>query len=128
MCFTLDVPTKVIHAVGPVYRLRFGVEPGSVDAETFLASRDADLTAAYKRALEVANELGVCTLAFSLLSASVFRGEKPLEQVLEIGLRAIQQFARTKSSVVRVHMVAWTDQEQQALKQVFDRNSIETKE
>lgn len=77
---TLSV-SHVIHAVGPAY---FCYEN----------SRDADalLYNAYRASLQRAKEAQLSGVAFSLLSAGVFRGSKSLRSVLKIGVSAIVQF------------------------------------
>ena len=62
----------VIHAVGPDYR--------DYDDD---GEGDAVLRSAYTAALRVAQQLEVTTLAFSLISASIYRAHRPLPAVLQ---------------------------------------------
>ena len=58
-------------------------------------------------------EIGARTVGFSLLSSGVFRGEKSLVDVLRIGIRSILESC--DKSIVEVALVAFTDEEQEAL-------------
>jgi O-acetyl-ADP-ribose deacetylase (regulator of RNase III) len=71
----------VIHAVGPAYpSYRSFEEP------------DRLLRSAYIQSLERAREVKLEAIAFSLLSAGVFRGLRSQKDVLEIGLKSIFEF------------------------------------
>mmetsp|Transcript_17604 Transcript_17604/g.48663 ORF Transcript_17604/g.48663 Transcript_17604/m.48663 type:complete len:304 (-) Transcript_17604:5633-6544(-) len=83
----LHVPF-VVHAVGPAY-LRF-------DEEGF-SRPDALLRSAYHASLERCHENGITDVAFSLLSAGIFRGERSLHDVLTIAVMAIQEWVDTKT-------------------------------
>eukprot|EP01127_Copromyxa_protea_P012393 TRINITY_DN3231_c0_g1_i1.p1 TRINITY_DN3231_c0_g1~~TRINITY_DN3231_c0_g1_i1.p1 ORF type:complete len:219 (-),score=36.69 TRINITY_DN3231_c0_g1_i1:40-696(-) len=117
--------SHIIHAVGPVYRIKFGSTfgdaPGALgpDIETYLKSKDHLLTSAYKRSMEIASELNAKTIGFTLLSCGVFRGERDLGEILEIGIRAIAQNCYV--GLETVTMVAWTSEEQQVLVETLDR-------
>ena len=105
----------IIHAVGPVYRVnQLQAAAGSVanTVEAF-AAKDSQLQSAYRRSLELCAELGVETVAFGLLSAGVFRGERPLREILAAGLAAVLR--HTTGSVKEVHLVAYTQEEQETL-------------
>ena len=67
--------------------------------------------------MDRAKEVGSVSLRFSLLGAGVFKGDRPLEHVLEIGCRAIidAQYPGHEE----VHLVAYTDDEVVALQSVF---------
>jgi len=107
----------IIHAVGPVYRLKFGMSHEE-DHSEFLKEKDPLLVEAYKASLARAQELGVATLGFTLLSAGVFRGERPLKDVLRIGLQAVLK--NCYPGLKEVTMVAWTEEEQNALVELAD--------
>jgi len=77
---TLSV-SHVIHAVGPAY----GCYKNSRDADALLYN-------AYRASLQHAKEARLAGVAFSLLSAGVFRGSRSLRSVLKIGVSAIVQF------------------------------------
>ena len=68
----------VIHAVGPKWR------GGDADEDRLLA-------AAYRRALEVAEELGCRTIAFPAISTGIFG--YPPERAASVAVAAAQQFA-----------------------------------
>jgi O-acetyl-ADP-ribose deacetylase (regulator of RNase III) len=68
----------VIHAVGPVWR------GGNADEDQLLAS-------AYRRSLEVAEELGCRTIAFPALSTGIFG--YPVERAAPIARAAVRPFA-----------------------------------
>jgi O-acetyl-ADP-ribose deacetylase (regulator of RNase III) len=92
----------VIHAVGPDFRAY------DDDAEA-----DALLTSAYAAAMRAAQQKGVQTLAFSLISAAIFRGHRTLSDVLGTAVRTIR--AHAYDSLREVHMVAFTPLELRAL-------------
>lgn len=74
----------VIHAVGPVFR------ETSLAKETPQA-KDAQLASAYKRAFQQALEHGCVSVGFCLLSAGVFRGQRLVREVIDVGVVALQQ-------------------------------------
>eukprot|EP01051_Picozoa_sp_SAG22_P008465 SAG22_NODE_646_length_8200_cov_8.958400_2_plen_764_part_00 len=108
----------VIHAVGPKYRHL--TEP--VGAEW---PEDRQLREAYAAAVDCANKHKCQTLAFSLLSAGIFRGPRALEDVLGIGCETVLQrsTAHASSSAAeggvgglrQVHMVGHSAHEVQVL-------------
>lgn len=77
----LEVP-YVIHAVGPSYS----------NYEDEMARGDRLLASAYTASLECGRAAGLEAIAFCLLSAGLFRGTRTVEEVSEIGLRAIRRF------------------------------------
>ena len=79
----------VIHAVGPCY---FDYDK--------LSEGDALLASAYRESLEQAHSAKLEQVAFSLLSAGVYRGEQTLHNVLLIGIETILE---------------WTQQQQQQM-------------
>ena len=107
----------IIHAVGPVYRLPFGVAIEDAGAAEMLQEKDAQLRSAYGAALQTAQELGVKTIAFSLLCAGVFRGQRDLSDILRIGLDSVCAYAY--EGLKEVSLVAYTLEERQVLSQVF---------
>lgn len=78
---SLAVP-YVIHAVGPSY----------FSYDNF-AEPDELLHRAYTESMRRCQENGVTDVAFSLLSAGIFRGQRDLGTVLCIGITAIQEWA-----------------------------------
>ncbi|PVE11098.1 O-acetyl-ADP-ribose deacetylase [Streptomyces scopuliridis] len=88
--FDLDPPvTHVIHTVGPVWR---GGQHG--EAET--------LASCYRRCLEVADELGVRTLAIPAISTGVYGF--PAERAARI---AVATVGSTPTSVELIRLVAF---------------------
>ena len=88
----------VIHAVGPAY-LRFSKdeyddneEDDDDDDECEFDEPDALLRSAYRESLERCRDEGITDVAFSLLSAGVFRGNRSLREVLTIGVMAIRDW------------------------------------
>ena len=79
---SLHVP-YVIHAVGPDYT-EFGDDQ--------LDQADILLQSAYSSCLQCGKEKKMECIAFSLLSAGVYRGKRSLKHVLEIGLGSIIHF------------------------------------
>jgi O-acetyl-ADP-ribose deacetylase (regulator of RNase III) len=68
----------VVHAVGPVWR------GGTAGEEALLAS-------AYRRALEVAEELGCRTIAFPALSTGIYG--YPVERAAPVAVKAAREMA-----------------------------------
>ena len=93
---------NVIHAVGPNY----------LDVQT-PEHGDAELRSAYLQSMAAAAEAGIEYLAFSLLSAGIFRGPRSLAQVLSIGLQAVCDGAYP--GLKEVHLVGHSAQEQNTL-------------
>ena len=84
-----DLPCdKVIHAVGPV----FGHSPPFDDSLSLLAD-------AYKSALTLARGEGLTKVAFCIISAGIFRGSCPLEDVIKTGITAIAAPAEAVAAV-----------------------------
>lgn len=92
----------VVHAVGPAY-FRFSDEMSdedsneeTTDAKHYesdeFAEPDALLRSAYQESLERCRENGITDVAFSLLSAGIFRGKRTLNDVLFIGVTAIRDW------------------------------------
>lgn len=100
----------VIHAVGPNYRLFEGEPSGA-----WLPTEEADalLYSAYRSAMAEARRLGLVDVAFSLISAAIFRGSRPLEAVLRIGVLAT--LANAYPGLKEVVLVAFTEEEERAL-------------
>jgi O-acetyl-ADP-ribose deacetylase (regulator of RNase III) len=76
---SLHVP-YVIHAVGPDYR--------TWDRKQWNQA-DELLQSAYRSCLHLAKEKKISCMAFSLLSAGIYRGKKSLKQVLELGVVSV---------------------------------------
>ena len=95
---------SVIHAVGPDYR--------QVD----LKKGDALLRSAYVAAMRLARENECSTVAFSLLSAGIFRGGRSLDDVLHIAVEALRDACF--EGLERVHLVAFSEAEQEVLQRV----------
>jgi len=86
-----DLPARwVIHVVGPNHRA------GETDRSL--------LTSCYRRALEVADELGAETVAFPLISAGIYGW--PLEDAVDA---AVTTLAETPSSVTEARIVAFDE-------------------
>jgi O-acetyl-ADP-ribose deacetylase len=74
-----NLPARhVIHAVGPVFRDGLQGEP-------------AELASAYRRSLEVAEELGCRTVAFPALSTGIYG--YPVELAAPIAVAAVRELA-----------------------------------
>jgi O-acetyl-ADP-ribose deacetylase (regulator of RNase III) len=91
--FDLDPPVRhVIHTVGPVW------EGGGYGEAEVLAS-------CYRRSLEVADELGVRTIAFPAIATGLYG--YPPEQAAAI---AVQTLRSTPTKVERIRLVAFDEQ------------------
>ena len=98
----------VIHAVGPNYH---SLPDGEGDE---LERGDALLRSAYVHSMARAKEEKCKTVAFSLLSAGIFRGRQSLDTILAISVGAVADGAY--EGLERVHLVAFTPAEQRKLK------------
>lgn len=81
----------VIHCLGPVY----GVDE---PADELLAS-------CYRRALELADEQGIASVAFPALSTGAFG--YPMAEAAQVAMRAIRQAAPSLRHVRRIRFVLW---------------------
>ena len=98
----------VIHAVGPNYH---SLPDGEGDE---LERGDSLLRSAYVNSMARAKEEQCKTVAFSLLSAGIFRGRQSLDTILAISINAVADGAY--EGLERVHLVAFTPAEQRKLK------------
>ena len=118
----LQVP-YVIHAVGPNYH---------VFDEDEYDEADKLLKSAYMTSLSVAAENRIEEIAFSLLSAGIFRGYCTLSQVLGLGVESILSWAKSKPedcSLSEIYIVAFTAKECITLKKICDKAfGVETQE
>ncbi|CAE7463738.1 unnamed protein product [Symbiodinium sp. CCMP2592] len=106
-----DLPAKwVIHAVGPIY--------WEVEGDDFQAADDL-LYSAYAHSLAAAKQKEVKTMAFCLLSAGIFRGERALADVLEIGCKAVKD--HIYEGLEEVHIVGFTKSEIEELMAAAER-------
>jgi hypothetical protein len=109
--------SHVIHAVGPNYN---AFEEEDYDKVHPL------LQSAYAQALSAAVDHGLSQVAFSLLSAGIFRGECSLEQVLRLGMESIrnwsedmsQSAADASSSLQEIYVFAFTEDECDTLREI----------
>jgi O-acetyl-ADP-ribose deacetylase (regulator of RNase III) len=108
---SLRVPC-VIHAVGPCYQ-EFERD------ESTLAVGDKLLVDAYISSMDLARRSNIELLAFSLLSAGVFRGSRSLEHVLEIAVRATVR--KVYEGLREVHLVAFSNTEIECLLSIVRR-------
>ena len=98
----------VIHAVGPAYPFYENLD-----------EPDDLLKMAYRNSLERAKEAQLEAVAFSLLSAGVFRGNRRLVDVLRLGIEAICDFD-VYPELSEVHLFAFTEMEVNSLLRVAD--------
>lgn len=90
--FNLDPPVRhVIHTVGPVWK---GGSHGEAEV----------LASCYRRSLEVADSLGVRTIAFPAISTGVY-GYPPREAATI----AVETLTSTPTRVERIRLVAFDD-------------------
>ncbi|CAK8986665.1 unnamed protein product [Durusdinium trenchii] len=100
------LPAKwVIHAVGPIY--------WEAEGDDFSKS-DMLLAKAYASSLQVAQQKDLKSLGFALLSAGIFRGERPLANIMEIACQAVKD--NVYEGLEDVHLIAFTEAEEEELK------------
>eukprot|EP00924_Labyrinthula_sp_SR-Ha-C_P010692 maker-scaffold_49-snap-gene-1.97-mRNA-1 protein AED:0.04 eAED:0.04 QI:106/1/1/1/0.5/0.33/3/305/202 len=111
-----NLPAKFcIHAVGPMFFADYKENP------------DALLKSAYKSCLEILEhhkDAEINSLAFCLLSAGIFKGEKSLLSVLSLGLEAIREFDGANSPREKkkeLFVVAFTDTEIEKLEEAGNK-------
>jgi len=97
----------IIHAVGPNYK----------EMDDDLSRGDDLLRDAYRASMRRANGLKCKTVAFSLLSAGNRLGRQSLDNVLKVAVKAIGDMAYP--GLQRVHLVAHSSTEQEALQRVL---------
>lgn len=103
-----DLPAEwVIHAVGPNYGA------GQRDPEL--------LRSCYRRSLEIADELGATSIAFSLISSGVYAW--PLEEAAQI---AVDTLLSTPTSVADIRILAYSDEAHAALTRALARHNAAT--
>lgn len=84
-----------------------------------MAGRDYHLVSAYRASLSLAVEAGCTTMGFCILSAGVFRGQRALKDVLQIGVRTVVHELKARSGTLSaVHLIGYTQEEQFILEQV----------
>ena len=102
----------VIHAVGPNYNLIEDLNEG-----------DKLLSSAYVASLACAESIKIEAIAFSLLSAGVYRGQRSVKEVLKIGVDAIYNF-NGYAELQEVHLFAFSDIEVDALIDIANELSL----
>ena len=102
--------SHVIHAVGPMY------------FNHTLSDGDSLLATAYRTSLQLADVNSIVNVAFSLISAGVFRGERTLREVLKIGISTVADyFQDTSTSKIRnVMFCGFTDIELSTLEELAE--------
>lgn len=101
--------TFVIHAVGPNYHSASQADEGKFDELLY---------SAYLAALREARAKDLPDLAFSLISSGIYCAQKPLRDVLAIGLLAL--IGGAYANLREVHLAAFTAQETEVLRGVME--------
>lgn len=110
----------VIHAVGPVFS--FPDPTHSPEKIAKIAEREErQLRKAYQRSVALGAQKNCKSIAFSLLSAGVFRGPREVDDVLNIGWRAVEDWVSDPANAglfkdgVQIYFVGFTPKEQEKL-------------
>ncbi|KAL7552199.1 hypothetical protein ACHAWF_015420 [Thalassiosira exigua] len=103
----------VIHAVGPNY-MHYDLDEG-----------DKLLSSAYNASLDCARVEKIEAVAFSLLSAGIFRGPKSVKEVLGIGMDSILHF-EGYAELQEVHMCAFNEKEADILVELAKDMDLKT--
>lgn len=107
------LPTDyVLHAVGPMYQYD----------ERLFDKQDRELISAYQETMALAVESRLDQVAFSLLSAGVYRGPRSLYEVLLLGILALRDSPHT---VPDVYLCGFTGEECTTLCKVCDRLGLQ---
>jgi len=101
----LKVP-YVIHSVGPCYPLSRSDD---------MSEEDEQLASAYSNAVKIMHKHKLRRVAFSLISAGVFRGARTVEEVLEIGCLSLDEEMHRGDLVM---LAAFTEEELDVLLKV----------
>jgi len=97
----------VIHAVGPAYFCYDDIQ-----------EPDELLRSAYQQSMERAREAKLEAVAFSLLSAGVYRGSRSRKDVLKIGVESLCEF-EGYPELSEVHLFAFSEVELNSLLQII---------
>lgn len=97
----------VIHTVGPVW------SGGDSDEDRLLAS-------CYRRALEVAIEHGLRTIAFPAISTGVYGF--PVERAAQIAVGTVVSFLRDSPGIAEVTFCCFSEEAAEAHRQALSRN------
>jgi len=112
-----NIPVKwIVHAVGP----RFTTLPPHKD-------QDRKLRTAYQKCLYLAAEKEASSMAFSLLSAGVFRGPRALKDPLQRGWNVIEEWCMHKGKgfqPMKIYMCAFTVKEQELLVKIAKKMDL----
>jgi O-acetyl-ADP-ribose deacetylase (regulator of RNase III) len=103
----------VIHAVGPNFWDFVGRE----------SEADQLLRTAYLTSLELAKERRLEALGFSLISAGVYRGKKPIQHILDIAVQTIKSFEGYED-LKEIHLCAFTKSESAMLEEIAFRAGL----
>ena len=100
-----ELPNRhVIHVLGPVYGRD---EPA-----------DEILAAGYRRALELAEDEGLASVATPAISTGAFG--YPIDEAAHVALRTVATFATEASSVREVRFVLWSEGDLEAFRRALD--------
>ena len=106
-----DLPARhVIHAVGPVWRGGSKGEP-------------EQLAGCYRRAIELAHEHGLRTLAFAAISCGVYG--YPPEQAAAVAVRTVVQALAGAPSIERVDFVCFEPRVRAAFEQALATHAVQ---
>jgi O-acetyl-ADP-ribose deacetylase (regulator of RNase III) len=83
----------VIHAVGPDYNI------------TDFTDADKSLKSAYTSTIQVANNLKIRSIAFCLLSASIFAGKRNRDGIIKLGIDAIIEETIRLQKSIKLHTI-----------------------
>jgi O-acetyl-ADP-ribose deacetylase (regulator of RNase III) len=104
-----NLPARfIIHTVGPVYRDGEHGEP-------------ALLASCYRRALELAVENNIKTIAFPAISTGVYG--YPFEPATEIALRTTAAFLGDHESIERATLIFFGERDYESARQILERLS-----
>ena len=105
---------RILHTTGPAYRFYQSKEKSEWD------KKDELLRQCYVRCLQKSESEELQTIAFCPLSASVFRGERSLQDILSIAVDAITRACVILKHVRVISIVAYTKEELSGLVKVAE--------
>ena len=105
-----NLPAKfIIHTVGPVWR------GGENNEEEFLQS-------CYENSMQIANEQGFRTIAFSAISTGIYKF--PLDKAAEIAVSSGLQIHEHGTSLERIIYCCFTNEIEKSYRDIFEKNNL----
>lgn len=116
---SLKCTKYVIHAVGPDYSKLLKFKSKEETKAQIFEKGDELLYQCYMNTMKLSQEYDTKSIAFSLISAGIFKGQQKVETVLSISAKAIKD--HLYDGLDTLHMVAYTGHELNMLQKVLPK-------